>query len=208
MARSAAKGLPYHLDAAARAEVLARHEALVWSMTYRANASLGRVLGAAQLEDVAGAVRLALVRAAAGFDPKLGWQFTTYSYRLAARAAHRAARAEVNRGVHVPDHMPTTVAVCSADEAGEGGGPSLAAAAPDHREPRPGEVAPAGEVWEAVRRVLGRREYRILRMKYLAGKTAREIGARLGVSGEMVRQIQKRAEEKVRCRLPNLAGGV
>ena len=109
------------------------------------------------------------------------------------------------------DHAATVVSLDTGGSDDDGGGGPLAHLLRDERSAQPFEAAMASLVPKAVDRllaVLDGRDREVLRLRYgLAGDqplTTTQIGQRLGVSGERIRQIERRALGRLKPELARM----
>lgn len=146
-----------------------------------------------------------LVRAAQLFDPARGFKFTTYATPWVIQGVQRWASGErrhrEKKGGRKVFHLPQ---VDLGDDALED---QFEPACP-RRDPR--EEADGRDCWEKVLALLGRdrRSKEILRLRFVEGLQLREVGRRLKLSHERVRQLQERALETLRRRVKFLRGSV
>jgi RNA polymerase sigma factor (sigma-70 family) len=142
------------------------------------------------LDDLIAEAFYGLTYAASLFDPERGVPFGAYAtmvvrHRLiqSVLAWRRARRCDQLPIVQTPDG-PTEV------EAEARPAPELCA------------VVAAKEMCERVRRVLPARTYKLLRLRYGEGRTLVEIGSRLGLTRQRVRQMVAEASHQLRLAFP------
>jgi RNA polymerase sigma factor (sigma-70 family) len=200
------------LTDAERAEVLAKHESMVW---WLARKCAGPNANEDTIEEVASAVRAQFVRAAATYDPSQGFKFSTYAVNVARHYGLRAARAHRLAGLHVPDHHrhrkgpggePVEVApplsLDTTNTGLDGDATSWANMIPAREEEERREIPP--DFWDRVRKVLPPRHAEVVELYYREGLTYEQVGSRIagksgqGVSRERVRQLLGWALESLR----------
>jgi RNA polymerase primary sigma factor len=166
------------------------------------------------LADLIDEGNIGLMRAARKFDETKGIKFISYAVWW-IRQAILQARAEQSRIVRVPPYRTGVLpeARLSLDApVGNGEDSQLLEYLPDQGMPRPDEQALNTSLTESIDAALTRlnsRDASILRLYYgLDGNdalTLEEIGARLGITRERVRQIRDRALRRMRTSLPEHA---
>lgn len=178
----------------------------------------------ADLNDLLQAGRMGLLHAIEKFQPNRGTKLITYatwwirqtvdheaeesylihvpSYIREGKNTRYSKEAEAVRRVVWPDQMAGGVAG-SRDDAGEGRSFELMSADREC-EFESDEISRLREVIEK----LDAREREILQSRYMAGQTLQEIGDRLGVCKERIRQIQNMAMKKVRKMMRAVVAGV
>jgi RNA polymerase sigma factor (sigma-70 family) len=127
------------------------------------------------LEEATSAAMLALVRAAIGFNPELGWKFSTYAMTACKRTLWRLTE-DLERG-----NLPDDLRIHDAGEIAER--PTLPFGPSDT------ELSDLRECLA----VLTPRELGIMVMRFYGGDNLEECGKRIGVSKERIRQIQQGA---------------
>ena len=148
--------------------LLRQHDGLVQAAVRR------QVTGSGPFAELLQAGREGLWRAILGFDPQRGVRFATYAWPCIVRAIWRAARARPTPAVGLP---------------------------PDRRAASdPAQLYLEAQVYAALQALLARlpqRLYTVVVQRYgLAGQppaTWRQIGARLGLTGERARQLHQEA---------------
>jgi RNA polymerase sigma factor (sigma-70 family) len=168
------------------------------------------------LDDLVQAASLGLVVAVGRYDRSRGSRFGTYAGHWVRNELYAALEREValirvprylhsdliaaRRGRPVAGRLYMEDALRARDVCTASG---YAGESPDPAAPEPGE--PPYDPWALARlraavpaAGLSGRERDILRLLYEAGHTMVDIGRRLGVTGESVRQAHHRALEKVR----------
>lgn len=126
----------------------------------------------------------AVLEAAARHDPARGTLSTIAAPRVRWRV-RELCRGERLRGLHVPSR-----------EAGAGVRVGPLAADPPGRE----AAAEGPDLWGLAARVLTPREHEVIRMR-AAGLLLREVGDRLGLTRERVRQVEAGAVARMRTGL-------
>lgn len=179
------------------ARELARVERLAWHMARR----LARRARRPELvEDLAAAVRLGFVKAAARFDPTAGTPFLGYVGKAGWRDGCRLLTHEMARGLGVPTGYavaaprvyPATRLAADGTESSLFDAVAARADGGDPPDVRPGFWAVAGTV-------LSPRQLEVLRLRLVEGLTHPEAGGRLGFSRGRSHQIEKQAVEKLRA---------
>lgn len=171
-----------------RSRIVEQNLGLVHWMTYRLHNRYGHLTS--EYEDLQGEGMLALTRAVDRFNPWRGFQFSTYASNVIARAIMRSVKRSLRR-------REETTSI------GEDLRESPAAKVSDL------DAEVSLEHLEYVRKEnlagLSALELRILEHRFPRDEsdrmTFREIGSRLGLSKERVRQIQNEALDKLRTRL-------
>ena len=166
------------------------------------------------LSDLIDEGNIGLMRAARKFDETKGIKFISYAVWW-IRQAILQARSEQSRIVRVPLYRTRSIpeAQLSLDAPVANSDDSvLLEYLPDHATPRPDEQALNASLAESIDAALENlkpREARIVRLYYgLDGEeplTLEEIGARLGITRERVRQIRDRALRRMRHAFPEHA---
>ncbi len=176
------------------AALIEQYEPLCWRLANQ----YGRNLPPHEREELAAAARLRLVESARTFDPAKGLKFMTYAYKFARWAVLAERQQLATRGVHVPaNYDPDRVIpqVTNDFELSEGGDTVLDLVAAREEDDQPEFPA---DFWERVQKCLPPREWRCLTMRYQDGFTYDEIGRRIAVSKERVRQLLGAAVERLR----------
>lgn len=166
------------------------------------------------LSDLIDEGNIGLMRAARKFDETKGIKFISYAVWW-IRQAILQARSEQSRIVRVPLYRTRSIpeAQLSLDAPVANNDDSqLLEYLPDHVTPRPDEQALNSSLSESIGAALARlkgREQMIIRLYYgLDGEepmTLEDIGSRLGITRERVRQIRDRALRRMRHALPEHA---
>jgi RNA polymerase sigma factor (sigma-70 family) len=152
------------------------------------------------LEDLAGEARLALAYAASLYQEARGVPYGAY-VTLVVRHWLAQAVTRWRRGGRL-DHVRFT------DLAGHGPGPKDSPFDPPcPRTREPGREAATREALDRVRRVLPPRWFGLLQLYFAQGCTLEEIGTRLGVSRERVRQLLGKALRRARRHCPDVPSG-
>jgi RNA polymerase sigma factor (sigma-70 family) len=185
------------LPAAERAELVRKWDRLVHAKI-RQFAAGTRRRGGPDYEDLAQEGRLALVRAAARFDPALGWQFQTLAGRCVEHAILSWLRGRRPRGYRSRPGAGPAVVQLSAYAYADGDPVDLADGRP---APDPGPALDAAAVLELAADVLTPRQLEALAALGREGLAGRAAGRRLGLSGARARFLQARAARKLRERL-------
>lgn len=177
-----------------RAAELAGVEKLAWHLAYRL---AGKCRDLA--EDLASAVRLGFVRAAATFDPSRDRKFITYANWLGWQFGCRELTRLNARGLGVPCNYkverPDVYFACDTADDATGADALTHAAA---QEPD-ADAADRREVWELVRPHVAPREFEAICLRYRDGLTLVEAGRRMGgISKERVRQLEVSGLTKLR----------
>jgi RNA polymerase primary sigma factor len=154
------------------------------------------------------------MRAARKFDETKGIKFISYAVWW-IRQAILQARAEQSRIVRVPLYRTRDVPEAQLSlqaPVANGDDSQLLEYLPDHATPRPDEQALNTSLTESIDGALARlkaREALIVRLYYGLDDdealTLEQIGARLGITRERVRQIRDRALRRMRRALPDHA---
>jgi RNA polymerase sigma factor (sigma-70 family) len=191
--------LPSRLTADERAAVLARWECYVWRLAIRWK----RFYPMIDVDDLAAHVRTGFVIAANRFDVSRGNEFSTYATHWARNEVQAFVLREAASGIHVPNYRGITyVPMDSLSRPIERGGRGrrevmLGDTVPAREEPEPEPEFPA-DFWERATRVLDKRAALFLTLHFRDGLTYVEIGRRVGLSRERVRQILARSLERLR----------
>lgn len=136
-------------------------------------------------DDLIAEGQLGLVIAAGRFDPERGVKFATYAFYWVRQRILRAMEVQGRADRVVRDDCLHEVTVASSHES-------------DHD---------AVEVSDRVTTALGAlppRQALVLRLRHCEGQTLEVVGGRIGVSKEMARQIQRKAEAWLRDNCPQL----
>ena len=135
------------------------------------------------VDDLVSAGTEALIRAVEHFDPSLGYKFKTYASECVKNAIRRAARPR-KRDVLSRELVRLDAAIQADD-----GLTTQHDIVPDDR----GDDFQISEAaWRCLQRLMPPREFDVLASRCV-GFTRAEIGKRLGISAERVRQIGQRA---------------
>ena len=137
-------------------------------------------------DDLVSAGHEALLRAIDYFDPARGYKLQTYASRVVRNAIRHAARP---RKMDALTGGHELVRLDSVSRTAEDERLSLHEIVPDDAEVA-FQVPEAA--WRCLQRIMPEREFDVLLSRY-AGYTRIEVGERLGVSAERVRQIGQRA---------------
>jgi RNA polymerase primary sigma factor len=166
------------------------------------------------LSDLIDEGNIGLMRAARKFDETKGIKFISYAVWW-IRQAILQARAEQSRIVRVPLYRTRDVPEAQLSlqaPVANGDDSQLLEYLPDHATPRPDEQALNTSLTESIDGALARlkaREALIVRLYYGLDDdealTLEQIGARLGITRERVRQIRDRALRRMRRALPDHA---
>jgi RNA polymerase sigma factor (sigma-70 family) len=158
--------------------LVAANVGLVWSRSIY----FARRWGISDSEELAGEGWIGLMRAARGFNPALGFQFSTYAVRAIDRAilqANRARNTPRRGGGRVREDFTRAVRW-----------------RPDPRK-LDGQSADAAYLWTMGPRLLEARSWTVLMLR-MQDWTLEGIGQAIGVTRERVRQIQNRALAELR----------
>ena len=144
------------------------------------------------VEDLRQSGWLALCKAAAGFDPEHGVQFSTYAWKSIWREMVRAiVHGSLIRATRDGEQARKARDWCSYDTyGGDEHGESFAALIPAPESPSTTEY---DDWWEVTLRSLPEKWKRVILMYLREGMTYKEIGLYLKVSKEAVRQMLERA---------------
>lgn len=184
----------------------------------------------ADVDDLASAGVVGLIRAAEKFEPERGFRFSTYATWWIRQAVQREATGS-HGPIRVPCHAveslrrkfragqepetPCEVAAARASAVARiDACPSIAESMADRRAERPPEATVDVEVREAVahaiERLLSPREAEVVRLRFgfVGGSqlSLRAVCEKLGVSPERARQLLLRAIGKLRAGAPELEG--
>lgn len=149
------------------------------------------------LDDLTGEARLGFVEAAARFDPSRGFAFGTYAGWYGENRAREFCRRELGRGMRTPNpggqvgidwFVAPPVASLSAPD---GDGRLWAGQLPGRPEGEP--RADLDDWWAAALADLPERWRAVVLLRVRGGLDLAEIGRRLGVSRERVRQMFENA---------------
>lgn len=146
-------------------------------------------------EDLVALACEGLVRAAMGYDPALGWRFSTYAVAHITGRIRKAFNRHC-RGVKVSDRLPRHLrpSVCSLDvPVGEDGGSALGdlVAVTGHTD-----VEDAVLTRDALARLPVRLQ-QLLRLR-AEGWTQLEVSRRLGMTQANVSRLEQRAKQELR----------
>jgi RNA polymerase sigma factor (sigma-70 family) len=151
------------------------------------------------VEDLAAVARARFVRAARDFDPSNGATLATYALRVARHNVRRAANQLRRGGVHVPENLDAEVAVeRPVSHAGWHSQEGYEFSGEPPARPDPPRAEVPADFWPLVRRHLVGRQRDIIEWRFRDGLRLADCGARLGVSREMARQIERDALERLR----------
>lgn len=188
---------------------MAQWDAMAWQVAGRYHRRTAR----GDIADYHAQAVLGAWEAACRFDPATGFSFATYARWWMIRRAGDLARQEAAAGANVPNHegitrVPTLAFGEIQAEYGSENTTPFEQDVPG-REPDPAAVdrlADAAEFWRRAAAVLRPRELAVLRARRVDGLLLEEVGRRLRLSRERVRQIEKRAVERLREKKAAFAG--
>ena len=174
-------------------------DAYIWKLAtkwHRKNPQL-------ELEDILAEVRAGFVVAANKFDPARGFLFSTFATYWGDNLARQFVHREIARGTHVPANSGmVSVPMRSFDVRPEGFKESYAAIL-TMREPEKRPEFPA-DFWQRIEAILNPQQSAVIRGRFRERLTLREIGEKLGISHQRVKQIWDAASARIRDRLPRL----
>lgn len=187
-----------------------QHLGLAWSVARRYHWAVSSSLS---LDDLAQAGTLGLLRAADKFDPDRGFRFATYAMWWVRQSIVREIE---NRGrtVRVPVHaiqelrragkpLPCPTRSYDAPLSSERNSDTLLSTiandAPDQEE-QVTAMEGASRVWSALG-ALPSRLRRVIVARHFEERTLEDIGSELGVTRERARQLQVKAEARLRKHL-------
>jgi RNA polymerase sigma factor (sigma-70 family) len=139
----------------------------------------------------------ALIAAARGFDPSLGYKFETYASRAIANEIGEVAKGKPKTE---PMDQPRLLLDFALGEDDEGNAITLGDTIPDESAPLPDAddlLELPEEAWAAIRASLSSKQLAVLSAR-LDGFTQDEIGAELKTSREAVSNIERMARERAR----------
>lgn len=134
-------------------------------------------------------VQVGLVRASQLFDPKRGFKFGTYANWWLWRSACEWSKAQRNKR----ECLAFSEMGCMS--AGIHSGQSLPFEPVDDARDAGSELR---DLLGEIRRFVSKRQWLVLEMRYIEECTLQEVGDRMGLTKERVRQIEKRAKQRVR----------
>jgi RNA polymerase sigma factor (sigma-70 family) len=200
------KARPALRSAQAAEELFNDNRGLAWRFMVRYGLARHR-----DFDDLLQAALIGLWRACELFDPALGFKLSTYADRWMRQCVGRAAREGCI--IHVPQHVSR--ADFDALAARIGGLPGEGKAAEERGVGRgdwgpaaPEDLADKLELAQRVERALARLPKRlalVLRLRFLGEMSLAEIGERLNVCRERVRQLERKGLQALRRREPALA---
>lgn len=141
-----------------------------------------------ELDEVRSAAYLGLVEAAERFDPEMGVEFTTFSYRRIWGAIHDYLR-ERGWGSSGGEYQQVASLDAPPAEGGEGRLGDAVAASPEGR---------VEECFEAVTAGLPEQAKLVLRHYFIDEYSMREVGDMFGVSESRVSQLIKQYKSQIR----------
>jgi RNA polymerase sigma factor (sigma-70 family) len=198
-ATGASAAAPNRLTPDQIAAELAQNEAMFWWIAKQYTNGLTEH----DIEDVTAAVRLQFVVASQTFDTSLGLKLSTYAMSMARTSAWTTAQLIRRRGVHTPGNLVGKVHVLVPLEWSHravGCAPGDAISLGDLVPDRPHAEAPVipPNFWERLTSSLDGRDRDAFLWSCRDNLTLRDIGGRLGISGERCRQLIVRAKNTIR----------
>lgn len=190
-------------DTADRDRLVLENQRLIFSVWHR-RAKHVPAIAVLGMDEAVAAGQLGLLRAAEVYDPARG-AFSTTAYLWIYQAMQAAS------GVSGPQIHRHTIAASQLGNGNPDDASCVLEQTPGRESPEPGAEAELRELVAACLGVLREREALVLELRYLSDLSRREVGERLGVSKERVRQIELRALEKARrarCRAEREGGAV
>jgi DNA-directed RNA polymerase sigma subunit (sigma70/sigma32) len=147
-------------------------------------------------DDLEGAALHGLVIAATYFRPELGWKFTTYSTRWVFQSCQAEAERHRKAGFHwiPPTARPLAVQPTDPDGLAVPFGSAMADVYADD----PCHAAGSWDTWARLVGLLTPRERRIVELRFRDELTLKQVGRRLGVTRERVRQLEVRLLNRLR----------
>lgn len=192
------------LDPAEVGALVLKWDGLAWR---KAHYWWGRAGKKGDVEDFHQAAVLGLLDGARRFDPSRGFQFCTFAGHYADKWCQDLCGHEATGGVHVPLDKTRTgyfVGVTPFSQAGDEGGVPFDQTLPERPTPDAGPEFPA-DFWPRVFAGMDARTARVVRWRFVDGWTLDRIGTAAGLSKERVRQVLKRACERIGEDKPELA---
>src|SRR5260221_6957547 len=177
------------LAPAAFATLVSRHLALVYSVAVR------RVGDRHLAEDVAQAVFLVLARKAGRFNERTilsNWLFCTTRY-----AAANALKSEARRRHHEYKHQAMTPA-----------NTATAGTTDDNDDDATFDWDAVAPLLDGALGALARRDREAVLLKYIEGRSHRDVGLAMGISEEAARKRVSRAIDRLRSRFAAAGGAV
>lgn len=152
-------------------------------------------------DDLAQVAMTGIIQAAERFDPALGVKFVTYAHNGARFRLGEFVRKKLRFGFG--GTLGTPVEPLTSVRSNEGLTPILDLQT--HEPPQYGDDYTPEELDRALHIAITPRERRILKMRLMEGQTLDRIAKAVGLTKERVRQLQEKAEDRVRMFLENRA---
>lgn len=158
-----------------------------------------RLRGDRPFDEVLSHAQEGLLHAAERFDPARGCKFSTYAvptiwgYVMKALYPDFIPKKRRRREINVRFSGSTDY-----DD------PRSVTDPPDHRAERAGDRLFQEELWEAFRKSVDPKRFRVLYSRFAEGRDLAEIGREIGITRERVRQLEKSGLAILARRVPNL----